>query len=117
MTVLLVDDNQDVREVLRLMFELDDFDVVGEAESGAEAISVARETQPQFVVLDYMMPGMYGDETAKALREVAPSSQIVAFSAVLDKKPGWADAFVTKDHIGEMIPLLLQLGLPPMDSG
>lgn len=105
-TVLLVDDDEDVRHALRLLFEMDGFSVVGEAGNGVDGVALARRHQPDFVVLDYVMPRLGGEATASILRALAPSSRIVAFSSALDRRPLWADAFLNKDRIGEVAPLL-----------
>lgn len=105
-TVLVVDDDEDVRHVLRLLFEMDGFSVVGEASNGVDGVALASRHQPDFVVLDSVMPRLGGRRTAEIVRVLAPSSKIVAFSAALQQQPLWADAFLNKDRIGEVSPLL-----------
>lgn len=105
-TVLIVDDDEEVRHVLRLLCENDDFDVVGEADNGAEALAMALHTQPDFVILDYKLPRLNGEGAAEILRVVAPDSKIVAFSALLEERPDWADGYLNKTRIGELMPLL-----------
>lgn len=107
--VLVVDDDDEVRHALRLLFEFEDFDVVGEASNGVEAVALARAHQPDLVVLDYLMPRMKGDATAQLLRALLPQVRIVAFSAVLNSQPEWADAYLNKDRIADVAPLLTQL--------
>ncbi len=107
--VLIVDDDEEIRHLLLILFETEGFEVVGEAADGANALTLAIRFEPDFIVLDYMMPGMDGAETAHALRSVAPGSRIVAFSAVLHEKPDWADAFLDKDRISEIAPMLTVL--------
>lgn len=108
-TILIVDDDPEIRHALRLLFEFEDFEVVAEASHGMEAIPVALKLQPDFVILDYMMPKLDGYKTAEILRGVSPDTRIVAFSAVLDDKPNWADAYLNKDRIAEIAPLLASL--------
>jgi DNA-binding NarL/FixJ family response regulator len=108
-TVLIVDDDSEVRHALRLLFEFEDFSVVGEAANGVEAVAQALTLQPDFVVLDYLMPRMNGDATAELLRALAPQTRIVAFSAALDSQPEWADAFLNKERISDVAPLLTRL--------
>lgn len=108
-SVLIVDDDAEVRHALRLLFEIEDFTVIGEAATGPEAVALALKHDPDFVVLDYFMPGMAGDKTAMILRRVAPHGRIVAFSAVLTEKPEWADSFLNKERIAEITPLLRTL--------
>lgn len=105
-SVLIVDDEEEVRHVLRLLCETNDLDVVGEATNGVEAVAMALREQPHFVILDYMMPRLDGEGTAELLRSVSPESKIVAFSAMLEEQPQWADAFLNKERITELMPLL-----------
>lgn len=102
-TVLLVDADEEVRHLLRLLFELDGFSVVGEAATGADGVALARRHQPDFVVLDYVMPRPGGEGTAAIVRALAPASRIVAFSAGLDRRPAWADAFLNQDRISKVV--------------
>ena len=108
-TVLIVDDDDEIRNVLRLMCRTDELEVVGEAANGVEAVPLALKHQPDVVILDYKLPRLDGAGAAEILRAVAPDSRIVAFSAVLDSQPGWADAYLDKDRITELIPLVRSL--------
>lgn len=104
--VLIVDDDPGVRQILRIMLEIDDFEVVGEAMDGVEAVPQAVASRPDFIVLDEQMPNRGGRETAAMLRVQLPTAQIIAFSAILDAKPEWADAFLEKHNIGDVAPLV-----------
>ena len=104
-SVLIVDDDPNVRDFLRLLFEFEDFEVT-DAASGPEALACALRQEPEVIVLDQMMPGMSGDKVAPVLRTLVPDARIVAFSASLEEKPDWADAFLNKDRIAEISPLL-----------
>jgi DNA-binding response OmpR family regulator len=64
--VLVVDDDDIVRRVVRTVLEADDFQVV-EAASGREALDAIAEEHPMVMVLDVMMPGMDGVEVLKQL--------------------------------------------------
>lgn len=108
-TVLIVDDDVEVRHVLRMLCELEGFEVVGEAGNGVEAVPMALHHQPGFVILDYLMPRLNGDDTAKLLRTMAPDAKIVAFSAVLEEKPEWSDSYLNKERISEVAPMLERL--------
>lgn len=108
-TVLIVDDDEEIRHVLRLMCEMEGFEVIGEAANGVEAVSMALHHQPGFVILDYLMPRLNGDEAARMLRAIAPETKIVAFSAVLESKPAWSDSYLNKDRVSEVAPLLERL--------
>ena len=105
-TVLIVDDDEEVRHVLRLVCEDDSLRVVGEAGNGVEAVTLALTHQPDFVILDYRLPRLDGAGAAEILRAVTPTSKIVAFSALLDSRPDWADAYLNKERLAELMPLL-----------
>jgi CheY-like chemotaxis protein len=105
-TVLIVDDEEEIRHVLRLLCETEGFTVVGEAANGVEAVPMALKHQPDFVILDYLLPRLDGSGAAEILRTIAPESRIVAFSAVLQEQPDWADAYLNKERVGELMPLL-----------
>lgn len=83
--VVVVDDVDDVRMILRLQPELDGrFEVVGEASDGDEAIGLVSELRPDLVILDRNMPGCGGLETIGPLREVAPDTAVVLYTAQSD---------------------------------
>lgn len=105
-TVLIVDDDEEIRHVLRVLCETEGMSVVAEAANGVEAWALAEQHKPEFVILDYMLPGLNGEGTAAMIREIAPESRIVAFSAILDQQPDWADAYLNKERITELMPLL-----------
>lgn len=80
--VLLCDDMQQMRLLLRTEMTLEsDFEIVGEATNGAEAIELAQESQPDVVVLDLTMPVMDGLEALPRIREVAPATRVIMLSA------------------------------------
>ncbi|MGE5303419.1 MAG: response regulator [Alphaproteobacteria bacterium] len=78
MRVLLVDDHTLFRKGLVGILEKDkEFQVVGEAENGAEAINKAKELRPDLVVMDIHMPGTNGIDATRRIRELLPSSKVV----------------------------------------
>ena len=83
---LIVDDEPDLRLVLRLAFEHrnEGLCVTGEAGAGVEALEQLECADPEIVVLDHMMPGMDGLETASRILERRPGQLIVLYSAFLD---------------------------------
>lgn len=108
-SVLIVDDDPEIRHALKLLFDFERFEILGEADDGLTAIPLAIEHQPDFIILDYRMPQMDGAKAAEVLREASPKSRIVAFSAILSARPKWADAYLNKDRITEIAPLLGRL--------
>ena len=107
--MVIVDDDEDIRDILRLVFEIEGFSVVGEADNGVAAVALAMEKRPDFMILDYMMPEQDGEKTAQIVRTLHPDCRIVAFSGVITATPQWADAFLTKDRVGEILPLVRDL--------
>lgn len=105
-SVLIVDDDEEIRDVLGLLFETQGVKVVGEASNGVEAVGIALKHQPDFVILDYRMPRLDGEGAAEIFRAVSPGTKIVAFSAILEEQPKWADAYLNKERIAELMPVL-----------
>ena len=83
---LIVDDEADVRFLLRLAIERrnEGLCVAGEAAGGSDALDQLEVADPTIVVLDQMMPGMDGLETAARILERRPGQLIVLYSAYLD---------------------------------
>lgn len=83
--VVIVDDSDDVRLLLRIMLQQDKrFEIVAEAADGFEAIERVGETQPDLVVLDRQMPRLGGIEALPQIRESAPNAAVVLYTAIPD---------------------------------
>jgi DNA-binding NarL/FixJ family response regulator len=82
--VLIVDDTEHVRRMLRNMLELDGFEVVGEAGSGSDAVDLVEAAGADVVVIDYKMPDMDGLETASRIRAVRPTQVMILYTAFVD---------------------------------
>lgn len=95
-TVLLADDHTLIREGLRAILELvGDFEVVGEADNGLQAVELAQELHPEVVVMDIAMPQLNGIEAARRiLQQVAPPPKILMLSG-----------YVNDAHIDQAIAL------------
>ncbi len=80
-TVLVVDDVEDIRRLVRTILGRLGYSVV-EASSGEEAVEIFRQKRGELgcIVLDMVMPGMSGLETARKLREVDPEARIILSS-------------------------------------
>lgn len=103
-TVLLVDDHELIRQGLRRAFErTDDFTVVGEAASVAEAVAAAAQHRPDVVVLDVRLPDGSGLDIARRLREQNDALGIVVLTMYAGDEQlfgaleAGASAFVSKD--------------------
>ena len=73
-TVLIVDDHPSFRACARRLLEAEGFDVVGEAETGAQALRAAKELHPDVVLLDVQLPDLDGFEVAARLTATANGS-------------------------------------------
>ena len=78
--VLLCDDSPQIRELVRIVLELDGNEVVSEAENGREAVDEAERLQPDVVLLDLSMPVMDGLEALPEIKRVAPEARIIVLS-------------------------------------
>jgi pilus assembly protein CpaE len=79
--VLVVDDISETRENLRkLLYFEDDIEIAGMAASGREGIELAKQLQPDVVLMDINMPGMDGITASEAITSQAPNVQIVMMS-------------------------------------
>lgn len=107
--VLIVDDNDDFRVLLRRHLEDHGFLVVGEARNGAEGVSMAFKLNPDFLTLDYQMPYLTGKEAMEHIQEIRPNTKIVVVSATLAEQPDWADNFVSKAEFTKLAALFQSL--------
>jgi len=85
-TTLIVDDEGDIRTLVRLVVEAADngLQVVGEAADGTEALDRWHEHHPTVVVLDNRMPGLTGLQVAERILAESAEQSIILFSAYLD---------------------------------
>jgi DNA-binding NarL/FixJ family response regulator len=108
--LLVVDDRPAVRTGLRIWLALEpNLEVVGEADGGAEAISLTQALRPDVVLMDVEMPGMDGISATAALRSLAPQSAVVILSLHDDAttrtraQEAGAAAFVAKHQMEETL--------------
>ena len=79
--VVIVDDQPPFRAAAGLVFDLlDDFEVVGEATSAEDALSMADALRPDLVLMDINLPGMSGVEATRRLRDTHPDVVTVLVS-------------------------------------
>jgi len=90
--VLVVDDSAEVRRLLIAIFECsgEDWDVVGEAENGREAIEMAATTEPDLVLLDLCMPDLDGLDALPQILAAAPGTTVVVLSGFPQVSAGTA---------------------------
>jgi two-component system chemotaxis response regulator CheY len=92
-SVLVVDDDNLMREVLKAILRDEGFNVVGEARDGQSALSQVGKLNPDVVCLDVNMPGMSGLEVLKAITQAAPDTKVVMIT-------GDASMTTVRDAVG-----------------
>lgn len=80
--VLIVDDSLYMRTLIRDVLKQGDFEVVGEATNGEEAIDLAFELDPDLITLDNILPDMIGTDILKVYKEEGLRAQVIMISAV-----------------------------------
>jgi DNA-binding NarL/FixJ family response regulator len=85
--ILIVDDSPLVRQRLRDMLQQhSQWVVCGEAANGRDALEKAQVTNPDVIVLDFLMPGMDGLQTAREIGKLLPSIPILMFTMHLSRQ-------------------------------
>lgn len=102
--VLIVEDQADIRELIRMTLEIEDFDI-DEAENGDIGLDMARKNKPDLVLLDVMMPGsldgfdvcnrIKGDQALKRMKVIILSAKGQDNDKQQGKQAG-ADGYLTK---------------------
>jgi two-component system invasion response regulator UvrY len=83
--VLLVDDHELVRTGFRhILQDSPGIEVVGEAESGEDAVIKAKQLKPDLVLMDVNMPGIGGIEATRRVRRQNPATQVIAVTVLSD---------------------------------
>ena len=102
--VMIVDDHSVVRIGLKQVLEQSgDFEVVGQAANGEEAVRMAADVSPEVVVMDVIMPGKDGVEACREIMESAPQTRVVMLTAsteedaVVEAVAAGATGFVQKE--------------------
>jgi DNA-binding NarL/FixJ family response regulator len=89
-TVLLVEDHMVVREGFHKMLEIEgDLEVIGEAQDGRRAVTLAKKLHPEVVLMDIAMPLLNGLEATRQILKELPATRVIMLSAHSD------DAYVT----------------------
>jgi two-component system nitrate/nitrite response regulator NarL len=84
--ILIADDHPVVREGLRRLLDAEaDFNVVGQAADGVEALELVRELRPDVLMLDLMMPRSSGMEVLRELSKTATNCRVILLAAALER--------------------------------
>jgi two-component system, response regulator PdtaR len=79
--LLVVDDHAMLREALIDLLRQAGFDVVGEATDGVDAVALAKELEPEVVLMDLRMPVLGGLDATRMIKDVLPATQVVLLTA------------------------------------
>lgn len=116
-SVVIVDDNEDMRSLVRVLCDLDGIiEVVGEATSAAGGVAIWRRFKPDVVILDYRMEDASGLDAAREILTEDPAAVIVMFSAFLsdaaiaEAQRIGIKACVSKDELRRLTDLVVSLG-------
>ena len=113
--LLVVDDHDDIRAMVKLAVRNLPVDVVGEAVDGVDAIDKARELQPDVILMDIVMPRMDGVEATRSILEGSPNITVIGFTgsdpeAAEEMMKAGAVAVFRKSAFGELIDRLQEFG-------
>jgi len=112
--ILLIDDDESLRELLRIILETFGVEIVAEAGNGDEGLAAFIEHKPDMVFLDIDMPVKNGTETLKELMEIAPDAFVVMLTAVSDMDTaeacveGGARSYIRKGASANILNTLLR---------
>jgi CheY-like chemotaxis protein len=102
-TILIVDDFATFRASARGLLEAEGFVVLGEAENGVDAVRLARDLEPEVVLLDVHLPDLNGFEVAERMRELESPPIVILTSSRDDYRSlvasSSARAFLRKDEL------------------
>jgi len=108
--LVVIEDDADFRRLIRITLAGEDrLQVEGEAANAEEAVPLARETQPQLVVLDHFIEGtVMGIDLAPMIKEVAPQARILLFTthdlAVEVAREPAIDRYLRKHDLSDLLP-------------
>jgi len=114
-TILIAEDHTILREGLRSLLNTDqNFEVVGEAEDGREAIRFSEKLTPDLILMDLTMPKMNGLEAIKEIKKRSPASKILVLTVhkteeyILAALEAGADGYVVKDATHSELVMAMQ---------
>jgi DNA-binding NarL/FixJ family response regulator len=108
--VLLVEDHNLVRRAFKRMLEDEsDFEIVGEAGEGHEAVKAAKNLRPDAVVMDFTLPGLMGGAVIQKILETAPETAVLVLS--MHSEPSYVRASLDAGARGYLLKTALQMDL------
>ena len=106
---LIADDSRLMRKMLKDILEKENFDVVGEAENGDQAVTLCQQHMPNLLTLDIAMPGKDGLATLKEVKRLFPDIKVVMITSndkhdiILEALKQGADNYITKPYEPEKV--------------
>ena len=101
-SIMIVDDNDMMRSILRGILRGEEYDVVGEARNGVQAVEVAERMRPDIICMDVMMPEKDGISAMSEIKSTRPETEIVMITCnadpetVQDSIQNGASGFIVK---------------------
>jgi two-component system, NarL family, response regulator NreC len=84
--IVLADDQNVVREAIKCLLEVEpDFEVIGETADGLSVVSLVDRLKPDVLIVDVAMPGLYGIEIARQVRERSPKTAVIVISRYVNE--------------------------------
>ncbi|NPC92904.1 response regulator [Bacillus sp. WMMC1349] len=115
--VLIVDDARFLRDKMREILESENFQIVGEAGNGEEAVLLYQELKPDLVIMDITMPVKNGIEALKDMIQIEPKAKVIMCTAmrqqriVVEAIEAGAKDFIVKPFEGEKVIEAIRLVL------
>lgn len=85
-SIVIADDNDMMRSILRAMLRGEEYDVIGEARNGQAAIDTVARLQPDIVCMDVMMPEKSGIEALREIKQARPETEVVMVTSNSDSE-------------------------------
>lgn len=112
--ILIVDDTSVMRSLLKQLLQSKEFEVVGEAGDGHQALKLFRELKPRVVCLDIEMPEMNGLDVLARIKEEAPLTRVIMITgdsqatSVRKAIAAGADGYIVKPFNGTRVVAAIQ---------
>lgn len=116
-SVVIVDDNDTTRAMLRAILRAEGIEVVGEAKEGASALALVRRLQPSMVCLDVMMPSVGGIEVLAQIKAESPGIRVLMVTGSTDRDTvqaaieGGASGYLVKPFNGAKVVAAVEAAL------
>lgn len=104
--LLVVDDEDELRSMLRRVLDRKGFQVIGEASDGPSSVEAARVLSPDIILMYLQLPGMNGIHALRAIRDHGVNAKVLIFSAYAD------DSLIAEAEAAGATAWILKGGLP-----